>query len=103
MYLMCLGVESFALVLNEMFGILGCQRMWWLGVFIAPNHIVAIDQCCWRWAHRTVRCATGHHCSLSGAPPRQLTVRVRSWSTVGDFVFLRHRTVRCHTEHSGAL
>jgi hypothetical protein len=36
---MCLGVESFALVLNEMFGMLGCQRLWWLGVFIAPNHL----------------------------------------------------------------
>jgi hypothetical protein len=36
---MCLGVESFALVFNEMFGMLGCQRLWWLGVFIAPNHL----------------------------------------------------------------
>jgi hypothetical protein len=35
---MCLGVESFALVLNEMFGMFGWIWMRWLGVFIAPNH-----------------------------------------------------------------
>jgi hypothetical protein len=28
-------------------------------VFIATNQIVAIGEGCWRWAHRTVRCATG--------------------------------------------
>jgi hypothetical protein len=35
------------------------------------------------------------HCSLSGALPCHPTVRVRSWSTVGGFVLLRHWTVRC--------
>jgi hypothetical protein len=35
--LMCLGVESFALVLNEMFGMLGCQRLWWLGGIYSPQ------------------------------------------------------------------
>jgi hypothetical protein len=30
-YLMCLGVESFALVLNAMFGMLGWLWMRWLG------------------------------------------------------------------------
>jgi hypothetical protein len=29
-------------------------------VFIATNHLVAVGEGCWRWAHRTVRCATGH-------------------------------------------
>jgi hypothetical protein len=38
------------------------------------------------------------HCSLSDAPPRHLTIRVWSWSTFGDFVFLRHRTVWCPSE-----
>jgi hypothetical protein len=38
------------------------------------------------------------HCSLSGAPPRHPTIRVRSWSTVGGFVLLRHRTVRCPSD-----
>jgi hypothetical protein len=33
------------------------------------------------------------HCSLFGALPRHPTIRVRSWSTVGGFVLLRHRTV----------
>jgi hypothetical protein len=42
------------------------------------------------------------HCSLSGVLPRHLIVRVRSWSTVGGFVLLWHRTVRCHTGQSGA-
>jgi hypothetical protein len=35
---MCLGVESFSLVLNVMFRTLGWIWMRWLGVFIAPNH-----------------------------------------------------------------
>jgi hypothetical protein len=36
-------------------------------------------------------------CSLSGAPPRHPTIRVREQSTVGAIVFLWHRTVWCHT------
>jgi hypothetical protein len=50
---MCLGVESFALVLNEMFGMLGWIWMRWLGVFIALNHFHSRWGGCWRWAHRT--------------------------------------------------
>jgi hypothetical protein len=69
---MYLGVESFALVLNEMFGMLGWIRMRWLGVFIAPNHF---HSRCWRMLSMG---APDTHCSLSGAPPRQLSVRV--WS-----------------------
>jgi hypothetical protein len=34
--------------------------------------------------------------------PRHPTVRSLSWSTVGDFVLMWHRTVRCHTGQSGA-
>jgi hypothetical protein len=61
---------------------------WSVGVvFIATNHLVAVGEGCWRWAHRT----------LSGAPPRHPTVRVRSWSTVGGFVLMWHRIVRCRT------
>jgi hypothetical protein len=34
---------------------------WSVGVvFIATNHLVAVGEGSWRWAHRTVRCATGH-------------------------------------------
>jgi hypothetical protein len=37
------------------------------------------------------------HCSVSGAPSRHPTVRVRSEVDHWSFVFLWHRTVRCHT------
>jgi hypothetical protein len=40
--------------------------------------------------------------TVSGAPPRHLVVRPLSWSTVGGFVLMWHRTVRCHTGQSGA-
>jgi hypothetical protein len=44
---------------------LGSLTLKWLVgvVFIVTNQIVAIGEGCWRWAHRTVRCATGH-CSV---------------------------------------
>nr|ACN26406.1 unknown [Zea mays] len=42
------------------------------------------------------------HRTVSGAPPRHLVVRPLSWSTVGDFVLMWHRTVRCHTGQFGA-
>jgi hypothetical protein len=66
---------------------------WPVGVvFIATNQIVAIEEGCWRWAHRTV----------SGASPRHPVRQGWSWSTVGGFVLIRHRTVRCDTGQSGA-
>jgi hypothetical protein len=37
------------------------------------------------------------HRTLFGVPPCQPTVGVRSWSTVGVFVLLWHRIVRCRT------
>ena len=39
---MCLGVYSFALVLNEDVAMLGWLEWWWLGVFIAPTTILAV-------------------------------------------------------------
>jgi hypothetical protein len=39
---------------------------------------------------------------VSGAPPRHPSVRAWSWSTVGGFVLMRHRTVRWHTGQSRA-
>jgi hypothetical protein len=56
---LCLEVNALALVLNENFGRLGCLELWWLGVFIALNHQEVVGEGCWRWAHRTVRCASG--------------------------------------------
>jgi hypothetical protein len=88
--------------------LLGSHALKWpVGVvFIATNQIVAVGEGCWRWVHRTVRCATGQcpvcHRTVSGAPPRHLVVRPWSWSTVGGFVLMWHRTVRCHTRQSVA-
>jgi hypothetical protein len=48
------------LVLNVKSEKLGCLEVWWLGVFIAPTTKVAVGEAVCRWAHRTVRCATGH-------------------------------------------
>jgi hypothetical protein len=42
------------------------------------------------------------HQTVSGAPPRHPPVRARNRSTVGGFVLMRHRTVRCDTGQSGA-
>jgi hypothetical protein len=66
---------------------------WPVGVvFKATNQNLAVGEVCWRWAHRTV----------SGAPPRHLVDRPLSWSTVGGFVLMWHRTVRGRTGQSGA-
>jgi hypothetical protein len=87
---------------------LGSHTLKWpVGVvFIATNQIVAVGEGCWRWAHQTVRCATRQcpvrHRTVSGVPPRHLVVRAWSWSTVGGFVLMWHRTVWCHTGQSGA-
>jgi hypothetical protein len=43
-----------------------------------------------------------HHQTVFGAPPHHFVVRPWSWSTVGGFVLMWHRTVRCHTGQSGA-
>jgi hypothetical protein len=48
--------------------------VWWLGVFIAPPTKMAVGEAVCRWAHQTVRCATGH-CPVR--QPRHPTVRVR--------------------------
>jgi hypothetical protein len=57
-----------------------------LGVFIAPTTKIAIGEGCCRWAHRTVRCATGH-CLVR--QPRHPTVRVLTVSTVGALTSCR--------------
>jgi hypothetical protein len=55
---LCLGVNALALVLNVKCWKLGCLEWWWLGVFIALNHHIVVEDGCCRWAHRTVRCAS---------------------------------------------
>jgi hypothetical protein len=57
-------MNAFALVLNVEFIKLGWLEWWWLGGIYSPNHY---SSCCCRWAHRTVRCCTGHdtvHCPV---------------------------------------
>jgi hypothetical protein len=59
---------------------LGCLEWRWLGLFIAPTTKTAAGEGCYRWAHWTVRCATGHGLVRQ---PRHPTVRVLTVSTVG--------------------
>jgi hypothetical protein len=59
---------------------LGYLEWWWLGVFIAPTTKTAVGEAVCRWAHRIVRCTTGH-CPVR--QPRHPTVRVFTVSTVG--------------------
>jgi hypothetical protein len=99
---MCLGVNALALVLNVISEKLGCQKLWWLGVFIAPNHFGSRWGGRCRWAHRTVRCTTGQVLCVVRCAATSPTVRVRSSVDRWSFVLLRHRTVRCHTGQSGA-
>jgi hypothetical protein len=72
--LLCLGVKSRALVLNVLAENLDALKCGGWGVFIAPTTEVAVGEGCCRWAHQTVRCATGH-CPVH--QPRHPTVRVR--------------------------
>jgi hypothetical protein len=61
-------------------------------VFIAPNHIVAIGQGCWRWVHRTVQCAIG-----------QVLCAVRCATTLGFEASRPLETLSsCGTGQSGA-
>jgi hypothetical protein len=71
---LCLGVKSRALVLNAMAENLDALKCGGWGVFIAPTTKMAVGRGCCRWAHRTVRCATGH-CPVR--QPCHPTIRVR--------------------------
>jgi hypothetical protein len=56
----------------------------------------------WSLLAKGTRDSPVRHRIVSGAPPRHPAVRAWSWSTVGGFVLLWHRTVRCATGQSGA-
>jgi hypothetical protein len=73
------GVLHFALVLNEVLNawIVGVEVV---GVFIALTTKTTVGGGCCRWAHQTVRCATGL-CPVR--QPHHPTVRVRAQTTVG--------------------
>jgi hypothetical protein len=68
--------------------------MRWLGVFIAPNHFLAVGCFCWRRAHRTVRWRIGH-CTVHCPVRAHVSAPVRVWSCwpLELFVFLLHRIV----------
>jgi hypothetical protein len=51
-----------------------------------------------RWGSPLAMGAPDRSCSLSGAPLRHPTVRVREQSTIGTVVFLWHRTVWCASD-----
>jgi hypothetical protein len=53
------------------------------GVCIAPTTKSAVGEGCCRWAHQTVRCATGH-CLV--CQPHHPTVRVLTVSTIGAMI-----------------
>jgi hypothetical protein len=60
---------------------------------------------CSRWRKLLAMGATDspvRHRTVSGAPPRHPIVRAWSWSTVGGFVLMWHRTVWCDIGQSGA-
>jgi hypothetical protein len=59
---------------------LGWLEWRWLGVFIAPTTNSTVGEAVCRWAHRTVRCATGHFLLCQSRHP---TVRVLTVSTIG--------------------
>jgi hypothetical protein len=82
------GLDMSTIWLGMLLGLPHFEMVGWGGIYrlIATNHLVAVGEGCWRWAHRT----------LSGAPPRHPTVRVSSWSTVGGFVLMWHRTGTVH-------
>jgi hypothetical protein len=95
-----------ALVLNVIFRKLGFKELWWLGVFIALNHLGRRWEGCWRWSDAP----PDRHCSLSGSPLTSCsdfycdTVHL-SESTIAQIAIapLAHRTVRWHTGQSGEL
>jgi hypothetical protein len=85
----------------------------WLGMLLGLPHlevagwggIYSHQPNCSRW-RRLLAMGTPDspvsHLKVSGAPPHHPIVRAWSWSTVGGFVLMWHRIVRCHTGQSGA-
>jgi hypothetical protein len=81
----------------------------WLGMLLGlPHHEVAgwggiyshQPNCsCWRrLLVKGTPDSPVRHRTVSGALPRHLVVRAWSWSIVGGFVLMWHRTVRCPSD-----
>jgi hypothetical protein len=77
---LCLVLIALALVLNEISENLDTLNGGGWGVFIAPTTKPTVGEAVCRWAHRTVRCATGH-CPVH--QPCHPTVRVLTVLTIG--------------------
>jgi hypothetical protein len=88
-FVLCLGMNARALVLNMIFRKLGwiwIRWLWWLGVFIASNHFGSRWGGCWRWAHRTgtVPCPVRHHVTQPLGFRAELTVGALSSCGTGQ-------------------
>jgi hypothetical protein len=128
---LCLVLIALALVLNVKSENLDALKCGGWGVFIAPTTKVAVGEAVCRWAHRTVRCATGHcpvrqprhptvrvrplqplqmgppdsYCSLSGAPSGACSDSARAvhalFTHCSPFADDRWRSSRCSAWHTG--
>jgi hypothetical protein len=85
----------------------------WLGMLLGLPHIEVAgwggiyshQPNCSRWRRLLAMGAPDspvRHGTVSGVPPRHSAVRAWSWSTVGGFILMWHRTVRCAIRQSGA-
>jgi hypothetical protein len=92
------GLNMSTIGLGMLLGLPHLEVAGWGGIYShQPN--------CSRWRRLLAMGAPDspvRHRIASGALPRQLAVRAWSWSTVGVFVLMWHRTVRCYTGQSGA-
>jgi hypothetical protein len=72
--------------------------LWWLGALGVNATWVAVGEAAGDGRTGQSGVPPDMHCSLSGAPPRHPTIRVRSSVDRWSFVFLRHQTVRCPSD-----
>jgi hypothetical protein len=87
------GLNMSTIWLGMLLGLPPLEMAGWGGIY---SH----QPSCSRWGRLLamgVPDSPVRHRTLSGVPPRQPTVRVRSRSTVGGFVLMSNRTVRCRT------
>jgi hypothetical protein len=104
-FVLCLGVNARALVLNVIFRKLGCLKLWWLGGIYspqAPTTKVAVGEAAVDGRTGQSSVPPDTHCSVFGALSRHPTVRVLEQSIVGAFICLWHRTDWWCTGQSGA-
>jgi hypothetical protein len=69
------GLDMSTIWLGMLLGLPLLEVAGWV-VFISTNHFVAVGEICWRWANRTVWCATGY-CLVR----RHITQPLGFWSS----------------------